>query len=98
MALRSRISLTSIQRGELQAHLRRRNLPASVAVRIRIVLLLEEGASYSEIKEKLDITAPIISLWKKRYLAQGVVGLATFIRGSYLADPRTLRQTPNLKK
>jgi hypothetical protein len=46
MTLRSRITVTPAQRGELQAHLRRRNLPASVAVRMRIILMLDEGASY----------------------------------------------------
>lgn len=81
MALRSGITLTPTQRGELQAHLRRRNLPASVAVRMRIVLMLDEGASYSDIKEKLDTTAPTISLWKRRYREEGLVGLATFHPG-----------------
>jgi hypothetical protein len=28
---------------------------------MRIVLMLDEGASYSDIKEKLDTTAPTIS-------------------------------------
>ncbi|MBZ5608240.1 MAG: transposase domain-containing protein, partial [Acidobacteriia bacterium] len=65
MTLRSRITLTPTQRGELQAHLRRRNLPASVAVRMKIVLMLDEGSSYNDIKEKLDTTAPTISLWKR---------------------------------
>jgi hypothetical protein len=50
------------QRGELQSHLRLRNLPDSVALRMRIVLLVDEGASYQEIAEKLDTTAPTISL------------------------------------
>jgi transposase len=81
MTLRSRITLTPTQRGELQAHLRRRNLPASVAVRMRIILMLDEGASYSDIKEKLDTTAPTISLWKRRYREEGLVGLATFHPG-----------------
>lgn len=81
MTLRSRITLTPTQRGELQTHLRRRNLPASVAVRMRIILMLDEGASYSDIKEKLDTTAPTISLWKRRYREEGLVGLATFHPG-----------------
>jgi transposase len=81
MTLISRISLTATQRGELQAHLRRRNLPASVAVRMKIVLMLDEGASYHDIKEKLDTTAPTISLWKRRYREEGLVGLATFYPG-----------------
>ena len=81
MTLSFRISLTATQRGELQAHLRRRNLPASVAVRMKIVLMLDEGASYHDIKEKLDTTAPTISLWKRRYREEGLVGLATFHPG-----------------
>ena len=92
MTLRSRITVTPAQRGELQAHLRRRNLPASVAVRMRIILMLDEGASYSDIKEKLDTTAPTISLWKRRYREEGLVGLATFHPGQ---PPQKL--TPQLR-
>ena len=39
--------------------------------------MLDEGASYNEIKEKLDTTAPTISLWKKRYREEGLLGLAS---------------------
>jgi len=92
MTLRSRITLTPTQRGELQAHLRRRNLPASVAVRMRIVLMLDEGCRYSDIKEKLDTTAPTISLWKRRYREEGLLGLATFHPGQ---PPQKL--TPRLR-
>ena len=92
MALRFRITLTPTQRGELHAHLRRRSLPASVAVRMRIVLMLDEGASYNDIKEKLDTTAPTISLWKRRYCEEGVMGLATFHPGQ---PPQKL--TPQLR-
>ena len=35
--------LTPTERGELQAYLQKRNLPASIAQRMRIVLLLDEG-------------------------------------------------------
>lgn len=73
----SDLSLTPTQRGELQAHLKSRNLPSGIALRMRIVLMLDEGASYSDIKEKLDTTAPTISLWKRRYREAGVVGLVT---------------------
>ena len=44
-------------------------------------LLLDEGASYNDIKEKLDTTAPTIALWKRRYREEGLVGLATFHPG-----------------
>ena len=52
------LHLTPTERGELHSYLRKHNLPASVAVRMRIVLLLDEGASYNDIKERLDTTAP----------------------------------------
>jgi transposase len=59
---------------------------------MRIVLMLDEGASYSDIKEKLDTTAPTISLWKRRYSEEGLVGLATFHPGQ---PPQKL--TPQLR-
>ena len=71
----SDFSLTPTQRGELQAHLKSRSLPVGIAVRMRIILMWDEGASYSEIKEKLDTTAQTISLWKRRYCQAGIVGL-----------------------
>ena len=73
----SGFSLTPTQRGELQAHLKSRNLSSGLAQRMRIILMLDEGASYSDIKEKLDTTAPTISLWKRRYREAGVVGLVS---------------------
>lgn len=75
MTSSSRFSLTPTQRGELQAHLKSRNLPLGIALRMRIILMLDEGASYHDIKEKPDTTAPTISLWKRRYRQAGVVGL-----------------------
>jgi transposase len=46
--------------------------------------MLSEGASYSDIKEKLDTTAPTISLWKRRYRDAGLLGLFTFLPGQPL--------------
>jgi transposase len=43
---------------------------------MRIVLMLDEGTSYNEIKEKLDTTVPTISLWKKLYREEGLLVLA----------------------
>jgi quercetin dioxygenase-like cupin family protein len=45
MAKMEVLHLTPTERGEIQSYLRKRNLPASVAQRMRIVLLLDEGAS-----------------------------------------------------
>ena len=71
------LKLSPTQRGELHAQLRRRNLPASAAQRIRIVLSLDEGLSYRDLEEKLGAPASTISRWKQRYEQDGLLGLAT---------------------
>jgi transposase len=65
----------------LQAYLRKRNFPASVAQRMRIVLLLDEGCSYSEVSEQLHVPASTISRWKRRFDQDGILGLATIHPG-----------------
>ena len=92
MAKMEVLHLTPPERGELEAHLRRRNLPASVAQRMRIVLLLEEGTSDRDIEEKLGTARSTISRWKQRYEKDGVLGLATIHPGQ---PPRKL--TPQFR-
>ena len=92
MAKMEVLQLKPGQRGELYSYLRKHNLPASVAQRIRIVLLLDEGVSYREITEKLGTPASTISRWKHRYESEGLVGLATIHPGQ---PPQKL--TPQLR-
>src|SRR5579862_7868200 len=92
MAKMEVLHLTPSERGELQSRLRKHNLPASVAQRIRIVLLLDEGVSYRDITEKLGTPASTISRWKQRYEADGLLGLATIHPG---LPPQKL--TPELR-
>jgi transposase len=70
-----RIQLTAQQREELRDMSACRSLPASDVLRARMILMLAEGRSYSEIQERLQTTAPTISRWKKRFLSHGVNGL-----------------------
>ena len=92
MAKMEVLHLTPSERGELEAYLRKRNLPASVAQRMRIVLLLDEGTSYRDIEEKLGAAPSTISRWKQRYEQDGVLGLATIHPGQ---PPQKL--TPQLR-
>ena len=71
------IALNQEQRGELEEIARSQSLPAGFVLRAKILLLLADGASYDAIKTKLDTTAPTISRWKKRFLADGLDGLET---------------------
>lgn len=77
MATGTSLHVTPTQRGELQAYMRKRNLPASVAHRMRIVMLLDEGCSYKEISEQLHVPASTISRWKRRFDQEGILGLGT---------------------
>jgi transposase len=92
MAKMEVLHLTPTERGEIQSYLRKRNLPASVAQRMRIILLLDEGASYQEIQEQLGAFPSTISRWKRRYEKDGVLGLATIHPGQ---PPQKL--TPQLR-
>lgn len=92
MALSRPLPLSSGERDELHGYLRKQNLPAAVAQRMRIILRLADGATYREICEALDTTAPTISLWKKRYQEEGVIGLGTVRPGQ---PPQKL--TPQLR-
>jgi hypothetical protein len=56
-----------------------RSLPAGDVFRARLILMLAQGRSYSEIQERLETTAPTISLWKARFEKERIAGL-TLIR------------------
>jgi transposase len=44
-------------------------------MKARMILMLADGRSYSEIQRLLQTTAPTVSRWKKRFLEAGVKGL-----------------------
>jgi transposase len=44
-------------------------------MRARLILMLADGRSYTEIQERLQTTAPTISRWKKRFLSERLRGL-----------------------
>ena len=67
------LHLTPSERGELEAYLRKRNLPTRGAQRMRIVLLLDEGTTYRDMEERLGAAPSTISRWKDRYEHDSVV-------------------------
>jgi transposase len=52
-----------------------RSLPAGDVMRARMILMLADGRSYTEIQKRLQTTAPTISRWKTRFLEAGISGL-----------------------
>jgi hypothetical protein len=98
MASTEGLHLTPTQRGELHAFLRKRNLPASVAQRMRIVLLLDEGVATARSKRSLEyrrLRSRVGSSGtkkKQRYQEDDVLGLTTIHPGQ---PPQKL--TPQLR-
>lgn len=69
------VRLSTQEREELEARLRRRSGRAEDARIARVLLLLADGASYLKIQEKVGCSAPFISKWKGRFLAERLAGL-----------------------
>src|ERR1700739_1790158 len=69
------IGLSEDEQQELQRMSVSRSLPAGDVLRARLILMLAEGRSYTEVQKRLNTTAPTISKWRKRFLEQRVDGL-----------------------
>lgn len=70
------VSVTAKQRKELEAIVSRRNSPAGIVTRARIVLLTADGLKGGEIAKRLEVTQEHVSRTRARYREQGVAGLA----------------------
>jgi transposase len=77
VAATSYLTLNETESAELAEIAQSRSLPAGYVFRAKLILLLAEGLSYNQIKQRLQTTAPTISRWKQRFLAHGVDGLDT---------------------
>jgi transposase len=69
------IELTENERGELERRAKSRAGRADAARVARVLLLLAEGMTYQQIQERVGCSAPFISKWKKRFLAERLAGL-----------------------
>ncbi len=69
------IKLSETDRIELQSLARSRALPAALVRRARVVLMSADGQSNIDIAHALNISAPTVGTWRKRYLQSGIVGL-----------------------
>lgn len=67
--------LTSVEREELAARLRSRTLPAEDVRRARLILMLDEGESFTTIQGALGCDRSYISRWKERFRQDGLAGL-----------------------
>ena len=73
--------------GELLRLTRSTSVRAGLAQRARIVLLASEGVKNAEIAARVGVTRPTVNLWRSRYAARGLTGLADVDRPG---RPRTV--------
>jgi len=69
------IELTPEEREILEARARKYTLPYREVIRAKIVLLAAEGLENTRIVERLDITRPDVSKWRKRFHRHRLAGL-----------------------
>ena len=72
---RLRIVLTPAERATLEAWQRSTTLPAALARRGRILLLLAAGLSITTVAARVGFTRPHVYKWVRRFQAQGLAGL-----------------------
>lgn len=80
------LSLTTEERRVLQALMRSRSAAAADVKRARLIMMLDEGVSWSAIGAKLPCTPDYISRWKGRFEAERLGGLYARHRGRAAAD------------
>jgi transposase-like protein len=83
------IRLTPIQRRTLLAWQRATTISAGRARRGRIILLVAEGVSITDIAVTVGISRRFVYKWVQRFLEQGVEGLTDKPRPGYHRVPPT---------
>jgi transposase len=69
------ITLSDVEKVELEHLARKYTAPYQQVVRAKIVLLANVGYSNSEIAERLDLPRQIVSKWRQRYFEERIDGL-----------------------
>lgn len=76
-----RIKLTSEERRVLEARARKYTLPHRDVIRAKTILLADESFENKEIGERLDLSRPKVSKWRKRFFYERLAGLEDRPRG-----------------
>ena len=85
------VVLTPAERKELERRTRSRSLASELVKRTEVILMLEDGHSYNEVRREIACTDRYISGWKLRFQLERLAGLDSRYRGAeYIAWPRSL--------
>ena len=70
------IVLSDGERSTLQHWLRSTTVPAGLVARARAILLLSEGMPLKDVMLHCNFTAKTVRKWAKRFIGEGLSGLA----------------------
>jgi biotin operon repressor len=82
------IHLTPAQRQTLLAWQRSTAIPAGVARRSRILLLLADGVTITDIATRVGMSRRKVYKWIQRFVQEGVEGLTDRTAGRRRSEPR----------
>ncbi len=77
----STLALSAEERQGLISLMRARSAPASAVKRARLILMLDEGLSWSVIGDRLPCSPDYIGRWKRRFAEERMAGLYARHRG-----------------
>jgi transposase len=69
------ITLSEVDRFELERRARSRSLPSRQRVRARVILLASQGMSNRAISRIVGMRYEHVGTWRRRYLTEGLAGL-----------------------
>src|SRR5690348_10887956 len=69
------ITLTNSERMELTQRVNSRSGRAEDARRARVILLLAEGHTWDEVKERIECSRGFVASWSKRFAEERIAGL-----------------------
>ena len=69
------LTVTPTVREELEAFARSRSLPHGLVRRAKIILFAADGLSNKDIAVRVGVSGAVVSMWRRRFLAQGLMGL-----------------------
>lgn len=74
------LALRDGDRDRLAAMTRSTTLPAGLVARAKVVLLAADGVGNQAIADQVGVSRPTVNVWRSRYAAHGVAGLADLHR------------------
>ncbi len=80
------IMVTTEERQELEALVRRHGTAQQIAQRARILLAAADGANNAQIARRLGVNVEMVRLWRTRWRGLGAVSLAELSVGERLRD------------